>query len=69
MAELGRYALNLWRDAVRLEDAWRSGHLDHVVLIDDDEKELALSQPWKGRPALMVSDGLFSFGADLMGKA
>jgi hypothetical protein len=27
---------------------------------------MALSQPWRGSPALMVSDGLFSFGADLM---
>ena len=32
----------------------------------EEEKEWALSQPWSGGPALMVSDGLFSFGADLM---
>ena len=31
-----------------------------------EEKDLALIQPWNGGPALMVSDGLFSFGADLI---
>jgi hypothetical protein len=40
--------------------------LDDVVQIGEEEKQLALSQPWQGSPALMVSDGLFSFGADLL---
>jgi hypothetical protein len=64
--ELQRYAQSLWRDAVRLEGLWREGQLDDVIRIGGEEKELALSQPWLGNPALMVSDGLFSFGADLM---
>ena len=37
-----------------------------MVQIGKQEKELALEQPWEGSPALMVSDGLFSFGADVM---
>ena len=68
LAELEQYAQNLWNDAVKLEKIWRGGELNHVVQIGEDEKEMALSQPWKGSPALMVSDGLFSFGADLMNR-
>ncbi|MBW1801185.1 MAG: hypothetical protein JRJ85_10715 [Deltaproteobacteria bacterium] len=65
LADLRRYARNLWNDAVRLEKLWRKGQLDDLVRIGDVEKQLAMSQPWGGSPALMVSDGLFSFGADL----
>ena len=68
VAELERYAFNLWHDAVRLEEFWRAGLLDDLVLLGEEERELALSQPWQGSPALMVSDGLFSFGADLMNE-
>jgi len=64
--DLRRYARNLWRDAIKLEELWRRGDLDDVVRLSEDERELALEQPWRGSPALMVSDGLFSFGADLM---
>ena len=66
LADLRRYAVHLWQDAVRLEDMWRQGQLDDVVHIGEAERALALSQPWRGSPALMVSDGLFSFGADLL---
>ncbi len=66
LAELRRYAVNLWRDAVNLEEMWRQGQLDDVIHIGETERALALSQPWRGSPALMVSDGLFSFGADLL---
>ena len=66
--ELREYAHNLWHDAVAIEEVWRAGQLDDVVQIDKQEKELALLQPWGGSPALMVSDGLFSFGADLMNE-
>ena len=66
MGELRQYARNLWQDALKLEDLWRHGDLDHLVQVGPEEKELALKQPWRGSPALMVSDGLFSFGADLM---
>ena len=67
--DLRRYAENLWQDALRLEKLWRRGQLDDVVQIGEEEKQLALSQPWQGSPALMVSDGLFSFGADLLDEA
>ena len=39
-----------------------------IARIGEEEKQLALSQPWQGSPALMVSDGLFGFGADLLGE-
>ena len=68
MAELAQYAHNLWQDAIELEKLWRAGKLDDVVQVGEEEKELALCQPWGGSPALMVSDGLFSFGADLMNE-
>ena len=68
IVELRQYAQNLWQDALKLEELWREGRLDHLVQIGAEEKELALSQPWRGSPALMVSDGLFSFGADLMSE-
>ena len=64
--ELRQYARNLWQDALKLEELWREGELDHLVQVGPEERELALKQPWRGSPALMVSDGLFSFGADLM---
>jgi hypothetical protein len=68
LSELRQYAYNLWQDAVKLEEIWREGTLDNVVMLGDEEKELAMAQPWRGSPALMVSDGLFSFGADLMNE-
>jgi hypothetical protein len=66
LRELRRYALNLWQDAVTLERLWREGELDDYVQIGEKEKILARDQPWAGSPALMVSDGLFSLGADLL---
>jgi hypothetical protein len=66
LGELRQYSLELWQDAVTLEEIWREGDLDNVVRIGEEEKELALCQPWCSSPALMVSDGLFSFGADLL---
>jgi hypothetical protein len=68
IAELKQYAHNLWQDGVKLEELWREGKLDHLVQVGREEKELAMKQPWRGSPALMVSDGLFSFGADLMNE-
>jgi hypothetical protein len=66
IADLKHYAHNLWNDAIELEELWRSGELSDVVKAPEKEKQMALEQPWRGSPALMVSDGLFSFGADLM---
>lgn len=63
--DLRQYAHNLWKDAIKLEKLWREGHLDNVVRIRGEERELAMNQPWEGSPALMVSDGLFSLGADM----
>ncbi len=62
-AELRDYAHNLWKDAVTLEKLWRAGELEHVIQFGDAERELARLAPWEGRPALMVSDGLFNFGS------
>jgi hypothetical protein len=66
LTDLRRYAINLWQDAVKLEKLWRKRQLDNVVRIEEEEKGLAMAQPWRGSPALMVSDGLFSLGADLL---
>lgn len=65
LEDLKVYARNLWNDSLRLEALWRDGRLNHVATMGDAEKEFAMKQPWQGSPALMVSDGLFSFGADL----
>jgi hypothetical protein len=67
LEDLREYAQQLWTDSIKLERYWLQGRLDDVVIIGDRERELARSQPWQGSPALMVSDGLFSFGADLDG--
>jgi hypothetical protein len=67
--ELRQYARNLWQDGVKLEEFWRDGQLDDHLELDREEKEMAMQQPWRGSPALMVSDGLFSFGADLLNGA
>jgi hypothetical protein len=66
ISELKRYARTLWHDAIKLEKLWRAGKLDNVAQVGEEERELAIKQPWQGSPALMVSDGLFSLGADLM---
>jgi hypothetical protein len=67
LADLERYAANLWKDAVQLEALWRDGRLEDAIPMGEEEEALARSQPWRGSPALMVSDGLFTFGADLLG--
>lgn len=66
LEELREYARNLWDDSVLLERFWRDGRLDAVAFIGEEERKLAGTQPWNGGPALMVSDGLFSFGADII---
>jgi hypothetical protein len=60
--QLRVYCENLWADAVRLADWWRSGQLDDFVHITPEEEAIARTAPWTGQPALMASDGLFSFG-------
>lgn len=62
--ELQTYARNLWDDAVKLEALWREGKLTKYVQISREEEEIALLAPWNGKPALIASDGLFSFRED-----
>ena len=61
LAGLKHYAHHLWRDAQVLEKLWRQGKLEDVAPITPEEKVLARLAPWEGRPALMVSDGLYNF--------
>ncbi len=62
VGQLRVYCENLWADAVRLTDWWRTGQLDDFVHITPEEEAIARTAPWTGQPALMASDGLFSFG-------
>jgi hypothetical protein len=66
LAALQQYSAGLWDDALKLEKMWREGILNHVVQMGEGEAEIARMQPWGGSPALIASDGLFSFGADLI---
>jgi hypothetical protein len=73
LSSLREYSANLWGDLLKLERLWREGKLDHVVPMGEGEAEIARAQPWEGSPALVASDGLFSFGAhqrsvDLIGE-
>ncbi len=63
--QLRVYCENLWADAVRLTVWWREGQLDDFVHITPEEEAIARTAPWTGQPALMASDGLFSFGCHL----
>jgi hypothetical protein len=65
IAALGTYAKNLWDDSVVIETAWRNGELEEIVEISEGVRALSLQQPWEGIPALIASDGLFSFGAHI----
>ncbi len=62
---LNQYVKNLWQDLIELERFWLKGGLEPFVQMTGEERELALSQPWNGEPALFASDGLFSFGAQV----
>jgi hypothetical protein len=66
LAALREYSANLWSDLVKLEKWWREGQLNHLVQMGAGEEEIARLQLWGGSPALIASDGLFSFGADVM---
>ena len=60
---LDRYAMNIWQDCLVLEEMWYAGKLDDFINMDPEELEITRSQPWKGSPAILSSDGIFSFGA------
>jgi hypothetical protein len=62
---LQEYSVHLWNDLLELEKMWQEGKLDHVVQMGEGEVQIARMQPWGGSPALVASDGLFSFGAHL----
>lgn len=64
LAALTRYCQALWLDCLTLEKMWLAGELDAFIKIEAEELEIARMQPWGGSPAIIASDGLFSFGAN-----
>jgi hypothetical protein len=68
LVALEKYAVNLWHDCAKLEQWWRRGELDEFLSLPGEDNDLARLQPWGGTPAVLASDGLYSFGADLMEK-
>ena len=58
------YCRKLWLDCLTLEKMWLAGELDYIIKIEEEELEIARMQPWGGSPAIIASDGLFSFGAN-----
>ncbi len=62
---LKNYGAKLWMDCLTLEKLWLAGELTDIVKIEDEALEIANLQPWSGTPAIIASDGLFSFGAEL----
>jgi len=57
------YCARLWSACLILEKMWLEGQLDYLVKIEEKELEIARMNPWKGSPAIIAGDGLFSFGA------
>lgn len=62
LSALQRYGRRIWDDCRVLERMWLQGELDHMMTIDQEELDIARSNPWHGSPAIIASDGLFSFG-------
>ncbi len=60
---LRNYSAKLWLACLKLEKLWLAGALEHLVKVEDQVLEIADLQPWAGTPAIIASDGLFSFGA------
>ena len=60
---LNSYCSQIWSDCLTLEKMWVAGDLDHLISLEPEELEIARSQPWRGSPAILASDGIFSFGA------
>jgi hypothetical protein len=60
---LKRYCAGIWSDCLTLEKMWLNGDLDSVLNIEAEELDIAKLQPWGGSPAILASDGIFSFGA------
>lgn len=62
---LKSYGTKLWADCLTLEKMWLEGELDELINIEDEELDIARMNPWAGTAAIIASDGLFSFGAEL----
>ncbi len=65
LSQLQYYSKNLWKDAVKLNGLWQAGKLTNFVDISEEEEEIARLAPWDGGPALICTDGLYSFGGHL----
>jgi hypothetical protein len=62
---LQAYSRNLWEDCKVLEEVWRKGEITDMLEENEEAREIFRLQPWQGSPALIASDGLFGFGAQL----
>jgi hypothetical protein len=58
------YGRKVWKDCLTLEKMWQTGQLDHFINIEEEELEIARTNPWQGSAAIIASDGLFGFGAE-----
>jgi len=58
------YGRKMWQDCLTLEKMWHTGQLDHFINIEEEELEIARTNPWQGSAAIIASDGLFGFGAE-----
>jgi hypothetical protein len=65
VVKLTNYCGKLWQDFLVLEQLWYDNVINQAIKfeIDPEELEIARMQPWKGGPAFLSSDGLFSFGS------
>ncbi|MCP4369319.1 MAG: hypothetical protein GY797_14565 [Deltaproteobacteria bacterium] len=63
LTALENYCTKLWSDCLVLEKMWLAGELDKIIKIEEEELKIARMHPWGGNPAIIASDGLFSFGA------
>jgi hypothetical protein len=66
MMALEKYCRGIWKDCLVLEELWMTDRLGIRMNIDPDELAIIRSQPWKGSDAIFASDGLFSFGANII---
>jgi hypothetical protein len=64
LESLEKYCGAMWADCLTLEKMWLAGELDDIVNIEEEELDIARSQPWGGSSAILASDGLFGFGSN-----
>ena len=62
---LQAYSRSLWEDCKVLEEGWRKGEITGMIEENAQAREIFRLQPWQGSPALIASDGLFGFGAQV----